>query len=133
MMWRRGNRRATAETIAGADADDPLEVLLRTEQELNTRLEVADQEGDELLAAAHRSVIDLEVAAVAELALSLRAMEQADQSASEKELDGIARRAAEDVQRFDGVPDARIDELADAILRDFLGIAPLGAGAEVPP
>jgi vacuolar-type H+-ATPase subunit H len=102
-----------------------LRVLLETEEELSALIASAEQEGRQIVEAARSRVQELELAALSELRVVLQTIDREGETAIDQEVDQAGAKAKAEVERFDAVPDALVEQLADDVLRDFLGVSVL--------
>lgn len=112
---------------AGSDGQDGLGALLETERELTGVLEHAREEAARILDAAAVQVAAMEAEFEARLAQDVVLLEEAEERATVAKVGAAATMARERAARLDAVPDGRVDELSDAVLADFLGLAPMSA------
>ena len=112
-------RRLTSEPAP--DEPGGLAVLLETERELSTTLARAEEEALAIIEAARARAAEIAHEAQARLAAELVAVDAREETATTAALADADEEARAQVELLDGVPEERIDGLADEVLADFLG------------
>ena len=95
---------------------DALGRLLEAEREHIERLAAADREAEAILAEARRSAAQREEAFRGELDLEIAGLERALVDECEREIAGTVETARREAARFDGMTEAQIAVLAEALL-----------------
>lgn len=117
--------RETKHSAGNNTGPDGLGALLETERELAGVLERAREEASRILASAEAQVRTLEGEFEARLSQDLALLEEAEERATVAKVGAAAAVAKERAARLDAAPTEVVEELADAVLSDFLGIAPI--------
>ncbi len=112
---------------AGSTGQDGLGALLEAERELTGVLEHAREEAARVLDATARQVAAMEAEFESQLARDVVLLEEAEERATVTKVGAAAAVARAQAARLDAVPDERVVEMADAVLADFLGMAPISA------
>ena len=123
-MGQHGNR-STTEGAAGTYSDsDGLSSLLEAERELTAELERADEEAAAIVEAARTKAREMAQEFETSLSSQLRDLDAAQKAETTAAVSRTAEESRAHARRLDDVSEDRVNELAAAVLRDFLGVSP---------
>lgn len=112
--WVRADREVTVADSDGFDA------LIEAETQLAARIAAAEAEAEATLGAAQLMVETLESRHEADVALAASALETHITARRDTEIERIQAAAVVEVRRFQGLPSARGEALADQVVRQVL-------------
>lgn len=127
-MTRPDGRKHRRDDAPAGPGSVTLTELLDTERALNAMVERAVTDAAAIVAAAREDARRDLAAAEAELAGQLQALDADAAGRTARDLAALAAAATAEAARFDAVPDETVRALADAVVRDFLGVEPLRPG-----